>query len=75
MSEKQTGCQTCKHWHRTNVGAGECRAHPPTIAFIINGSNVAKLTAYPERRPTDPTCSELARRFSIEVHNFEQEAT
>jgi hypothetical protein len=53
-----TGCQTCRHWHRTAVGQGDCRAHPPTVAFLMNGPNIARLTGYPERKANDPTCGE-----------------
>ena len=59
------GCQTCKHWHRTGVGAGDCRARPPTVAFIINGQQLAKLTAYPERKANDPTCGEHKPRLEV----------
>jgi hypothetical protein len=58
MTEQATGCQTCKHWHRTGVGAGECRAHPPTLAFLLGNGQVMKMTAYPDRKANDPTCGE-----------------
>ncbi len=63
MTEQVMGCQTCKHWHRTNVGAGECRAHPPTVCIVVAGQNMARMTAYPERKASDPTCSEKIERL------------
>jgi hypothetical protein len=24
-------CDKCANWHRTDVGQGECRAHPPRV--------------------------------------------
>lgn len=59
------GCQNCKHWHRTGLQQGDCRSHPPTVGFAIGQQGIAKITAYPERKPTDPTCGEMVRRFAV----------
>jgi hypothetical protein len=65
MIEDKTGCQCCTHWHRTGLQAGECRRNPPIVGFIVANNSVAKLTAYPERKPADPTCGEFKRKLEL----------
>ena len=53
-------CGNCKFYHvdAANLKQGNCVRYPPTMQFVTIGTQMAKMTSYPEVKPVMPACGE-----------------